>query len=299
MSAEKQKKSEEKTLNEFFELLGIFIGNLDAHCEPVSEYADKYSEGLPDFYLKSKKEGCPDLAIEIKTLQRDYDRFASYEKPFEFKKHNLVIENFHINIELNLPNYADFSPKSIKKHWDNLNLEKEFSKHREKWKDIFNRDIKEGLEYIRKFLEDYFSEKLGKDCPLTSCVIKVNPRREGKNQFIFIVCFHKMWESENINFHIEKIKENVEESKKKFEKLRKIKSDKSDKSPHLELLLIEGMLVVYETFNSLIEELDKELNKELTQKGYKYLLFPVNNSNGKYYLMIRMNKEIEDSEESK
>jgi hypothetical protein len=87
-------------------------------------------------------------------------------------------------------------------------------------------------------------------------------------------------ESEKIEFHIEETERYVERSKGKFENLRKVKSDKSDKSPHLELLLVKGLLVADRDFNSFIEEIKTELIK----KGYDGLL------------LVRKRKEGEDDE---
>jgi hypothetical protein len=72
MSAENKRKEENKREKEKMILNEVF--NLDLH-EFVDEYADEGSGKAlgktPDFYLRSKEEGLPDLAIEVKTLQRD------------------------------------------------------------------------------------------------------------------------------------------------------------------------------------------------------------------------------------
>lgn len=144
-------------------------------------------------------------------------------------------------------------------------------------------------QHIKNFLENYFTIKICIDPQQRRVSVSEN---KYCGCVIFTVGFNPYWISEDINLHVENIKEYIEESKKKFEELREIKYDKSDKSHHLELLLIEGKLVAYETFSSLIDELDKKLNKEIAQKDYEYLLFPVCKSVGKYYLLIHMDKKI-------
>ena len=105
-----------------------------------------------------------------------------------------------------------------------------------------------------------------------------------KDDSIFIVTrFTITMEPEDPVFHIKEIERYVEKSKGKFENLRKVKSDKSDDSPHLELLLVKGEAVAYQSFNSLVEEIKKELNKN----GYDYLL-GVRDSGAIYYLIIHM-----------
>jgi hypothetical protein len=104
MSAKEKKESEEKALNEFFALAGFFIGNLNVIYESVIEYTDKYNKysgrPLPDFYLRSKKSCLPDLAIEVKTLERYYDRITSDEPLTGIQDYELNINGFHIVIKL-------------------------------------------------------------------------------------------------------------------------------------------------------------------------------------------------------
>jgi len=121
-------------------------------------------------------------------------------------------------------------------------------------------------QYIQKFLKDYFSIKL---CMNSQEKRKINVKNP--ESFTFIVSFDSLWESEDVNFHVEKIKEYIEESKKKFENLRSIKSDKLGKKPHLELLLIKVTSFVIVTFDNHV----KELYEKLVQRGYNYLFYPV------------------------
>jgi hypothetical protein len=75
MSAKNKREEEKKILSEVF--------NLDLY-EFVDEYTDKgsgkASEQMPDFYLRSKKEGLPDLAIEVKTLERRMSTFQVHDR---------------------------------------------------------------------------------------------------------------------------------------------------------------------------------------------------------------------------
>jgi hypothetical protein len=254
MSAEKKEK-EEKTLREFFKIVSVdtLIANLkpyykvtdicyelDDCYEFLNEYTDTCirSKKIPDFFLRSRKEELPDLAIEVKNLERGYDRFGSYERPFEFKEYSLSIGDFYITICLNLPNYADLSPKSINSYW--IHLERKFNRYKKEWEEILNRNIKEGIEKIREFLEGYFQPHKHYN---PSYIVKV--KMEEKNLFFnFTINFYKTWESENINLHVKEVKEKIKESKEKFENLRKIKSNKLDNNDHLELLLIKGKLCI-------------------------------------------------------
>jgi hypothetical protein len=341
MSTEKDRENEENILNEVF--------NLGAYYEFVDEYTDKNSEKMPDFYLRSKKEGLPDLAIEVKTVQRDHDRPADYEKPPEVEEHHLAIKDFHFVLNLDLPVHKNPPPMKVKRVWDSF--KKEFDKYREKWeyildrisdiekilenedKDVYVKDLPhEKKEELRKIIGDIkrqdekflkynitYSTYLGLDVHSEICQKKIgdvkttiqNNKEEGlkwriedflktyfskelyiapqqvvvyekssENGFIFTTRFITFMESEKIEFHIEEIERYVERSKGKFENLRKVKSDKSDKSPHLELLLVKGLLVADRDFNSFIEE----IKAELTKKGYDGLL------------LVRKRKEGEDDE---
>jgi len=149
MSAEKHRLNEEMNLNKFlrtifkykFEENYItdpknicykFIDSLTDTChkpknfkelledcfERIDEYTDKYLEGLPDFYLRSKVDGVPYLAIEVKTLQRDYDRFANYNESFEIKDCKLTIRDFELVINLEPPGYIHPPPKKVIKLWN-------------------------------------------------------------------------------------------------------------------------------------------------------------------------------------
>jgi hypothetical protein len=153
MSTEKDRENEENILNEVF--------NLDLY-EFVDEYTDKgsgkASKKMPDFYLRSKKEGLPDLAIEVKTVQRDYDRSADYETPPEVEEHHLSVKDFHVVLKLDLLVYKNPPPMKVKRVWDSL--KKEFDKYREKWEYILDR-----ISDIEKILENEDKDVYVKDLP--------------------------------------------------------------------------------------------------------------------------------------
>jgi hypothetical protein len=280
MSAKNKREEEKKILNEVF--------NLDLY-EFVDEYTDKgsgeASEQMPDFYLRSKKEGLPDLAIEVKTLRRDLDRPEYFEMP-NIPEYSLSVRNFHVVLRLNLILWKEVSPKKVLRLWENLG--KELSKYKEEWEKELDRLWLE--KRIKDFLLNYFSEKLQKQESLNKPLIRVRPESEGDN-LTFTITPVIGWASEDPVFHIEEIERYVKRSKGKFENLRKVKSDKSDDSPHWELLLVKGEAVAYQSFNSLIEEIKKGLNKN----GYDYLL-GVRDSGGIYYLIIRIDKGVGVSE---
>jgi hypothetical protein len=281
MSAENNGDEEKKILNEVFNL-GLY--------EFVDEYTDKgsgkASEKMPDFYLRSKKEGLPDLAIEVKTLRRDLDRPADFEMP-NIPEYSLSVRNFHVVLRLNLIPWKEVFPKKVLRLWKNL--EKELSKYKEEWEKELDRLWLE--KRIKDFLWNYFFEKLQEQESLNKPMIMVRPESEGDN-LIFTITPVIGWASEDPMFHIKEIERYVERSKGKFENLRKVKSDKSDDRPHWELLLVKGEAVAYQSFNSLIEEIKKGLNKN----GYDYLL-GVRDSGGIYYLIIRIDKGVGVSEE--
>jgi hypothetical protein len=280
MSAKNKREEEKKILSEVF--------NLDLY-ECVDEYTDKVSgkasEQMPDFYLRTKKEELPDLAIEVKTLQRDLDRPADFEMP-NIPEYSLSVRNFHVVLRLNLILWKEVSPKKVLKLWENLG--KELSKYKEEWEKESDRLWLE--KRIKDFLLNYFSENLQKQESLNKPLIRVRTESEGDN-LTFTITPVIGWASEDPVFHIKEIERYVEESKGKFEHLRKVKSDKSDDSPHWELLLVKGLLVADRDFNSLIEEIKKGLNKN----GYDYLL-GVKYSDGNYYLIIRMDNGMGVSE---
>jgi hypothetical protein len=272
---ERKKEKEERILNEVF--------NIEPYYEFVDEYTDKgsgkASEHMPDFYLRSKKEGLPDLAIEVKTLERDLDRAADFEMP-NIPEYSLSVRDFHVILRLNLIPWVAVSPKEMLRLWENLG--KELIKYKEKWEDGLDEasDKKAWLEeQIRNFLLNYFFA--GKQVPLRS----VNLENEG-DDLIFTVNPTIYWAPEDASFHIEKIEEYVKESKGKFEHLRKVKSDKSDDSFHWELLLVKGETRMRDSFKSFVESIDKELEK----KGYDFLIYAQEpgSSFGIYYLIIRM-----------
>jgi hypothetical protein len=372
-TTKRQKAKERITLKKFFEVIFKskfkedyitnpkntcykFIDNLKGTCckskhpkklleecfERVDEYTDRCSDGLPDFYLRSKVDRVPDLAIEITTLERDHDRFADYKEPFEVKDHNLTVRNLEFVIKLKFPFFVLPPPIKVKRLWSELeneleNLKKDLEyiidrvsviekkleredqnmyvkdlkkENRERLKEIIcdfywkYRDfviytdfssslifpclgvhidecgfdvgyVKKIIEdnkekwlkqYVEKFLEDYFSIRL--------CINSQEEKRvnvKNSELFTFVVSFDAYWVSEDIDFHVGKIEEFIEESKKKFEKLREAKSGKLDKNPHLELLLVKVTSFAIETF----EEHVKELYEKLTQRGYDYPFYPV------------------------
>jgi hypothetical protein len=280
MSAKDKREEEKKIINEVF--------NLDLY-EFVDEYTDKgsgkASEQMPDCYLRSKKEGLPDLAIEVKTLERDLDRTADFEMP-NIPEYSLSVRNFHVVLRLNLIPWKEVHPKKMLRLWENLG--KELSKYKKEWEYGLNKASSKKAwleEHIRNFLLNYFFA--GKQVP-SRCV---NLENEG-DELIFTVnpsiCFI-YWAREDLVFHMNKIEEYVEESRGKFNNLRKVKSDKSDDSPHWELLLVKGQTRIRESFKSFIEELDKELEK----KGYDCLFYVREPGSwfGTYHLIVRMDLE--------
>jgi len=263
-------REEEMILNEVFNL-GLY--------EFVDEYTDKASGKMPDFYLLSKEEGLPDLAIEIKTLRRDLDRPEYYEGPIP--KYSLSFRNFWVVLQLNLMPLKEVSPKKVSELWENLG--KELSKYKEEWEKELDKLRLE--ERIRDFLWNYFFEKLQEQESLNKPMIMVRPESEGDN-LIFTITLVIGWASEDPAFHIKKIEEYVEKSKGKFDNLRKVKADKSDFSPHWELLLVKGETGIGDSFNSFVEKLDIELEK----KGYDCLFYvkELGSWFGIYHLIIRM-----------
>jgi len=148
-------REEEKILNEVF--------NLDFH-EFLDEYTDKGSGKMPDFYLWSKEEGLPDLAIEVKTLLRDDYRIlggGSLDKALKkiqsgIVEHSLSIGNLHIVLRLRIPFSVGVPFEKVDKTWDSL--KKELDKYKEKWEYILGR-----INEIEKILEDEDQEKYVKD----------------------------------------------------------------------------------------------------------------------------------------
>jgi hypothetical protein len=338
-------REEEKILNEVF--------NLDFH-EFLDEYTDKGSGKMPDFYLWSKEEGLPDLAIEVKTLQRDEYRILeenSLDNALKKIKsavleHSLSIGNLHIVLRLRISFSVGVPPGPVERTWNSL--KKELDKYKEKWEYILGRinEIEKILEdedqekyvkdlshqkkeQLRKIIGDIEKQDEGflKDTPRDLCLGKdietcaervmnvktiiqtskeewIKQRIKGFVEAYFykelgtrlskkldregwkpnisevdsgngytldiLFLFHYIDEGE-IAFHIKKIKEYVEESIGKFDTLRKQKFEKSDHSLHLELLLVKGETVLDPSFNSLIEEIEKWLNKN----GHDYLLCPI------------------------
>jgi hypothetical protein len=282
MSAKNKREEEKKIISEVF--------NLDNY-EFVDEYTDKNSGKLPDCYLRSKKEGLPDLAIEVKTLQRDLDRPADSKMP-NIPEYSLSVRNFHVVLRLNLIPWKEVSPKKVLRLWENLG--KELSKYKEEWEKELDRL---GLEKrIKDFLWNYFFEKLQEQESLNKPMIMVRSESEGDN-LTFTITPVIGWAPEDPAFHIKEIERYVEESKGKFEHLRKVKSDKSDDSAHWELLLVKGETRIRDRFKSFIEELDKELEK----KGYDCLFYVKEPGSwfGIYHLIVRMDLGAGTSDEWK
>ncbi|MFZ8783946.1 hypothetical protein [Thermocrinis sp.] len=404
MSAENKRKEENKREKEKMILNEVF--NLDLH-EFVDEYTDegssKASGKTPDFYLRSKGEGLPDLAIEVKTLQRDDYRIldeGSLGKALRkiqsaIVEHSLSIGNLHIVLRLRIPFSVGIPPIKVKETWDSL--KEELDKYKEKWEYILGRiseiekilededqekyvkdlshqkkeqlrriigDIEKqdeeflkdppygylyflylclgkGIETcaervvnaktiiqiskekwikqrIKGFVEAYFYEKLGtylsKELDKEGWKLNIT-EADSENGYTLdiLFLFHYRDEGE-VAFHVEKIKEYVEESIGKFDTLRKQKFEKLDHSLHLELLLVKGETVLDLSFNFLTEKIEEWLKKN----GYDYLLFPIkqeaeeeivfeiNRTTGEvrilgageavYYLLIRMDKRVGVSE---
>ncbi len=336
---------------------------------------------MPDFYLRSKKEGLPDLAIEVKTLQRDDYRIldeGSLGKALKkiqsaIAEHSLSIGNLPIVLRLRKPFSVGMPPIPVEGTWNSL--KKELDKYKEKWEYILGR-----ISEIEKILEDEDQEKYVKDLSqqkkeqlrkiigniekqdeeflkgphyvdpyfLYSClgkdietcaervgnvktIIQISKEKRIKQRikgFVKAYFYEKLgtylskeldregWklniteaDSENgytldilflfhyrdegeVEFHIKKIKEYVEESIGKFDALRKQKFEKSDNSLHLELLLVKGYTVLDPGFNFLIEKIEEWLKKN----GYDYLLFPIKQEAEEevavYYLIIRMDNRV-------
>jgi hypothetical protein len=159
MSAKNKREEEKKILNEVF--------NLGTYYDFVDEYTDKNSEKLPDCYLRSKKEGLPDLAIEVKTLEREYDRTVDDATLDQIQKetqdgimeHSFSIRNLHIVLKLKLPLYKNIPPKPIMRtYWDDL--KKELNKYKEKWEYVLDR-----ISDIEKLLENEDEDIYVKDLP--------------------------------------------------------------------------------------------------------------------------------------
>jgi hypothetical protein len=171
---------------------------------------------------------------------------------------------------------------------------------------------------IKGFVKAYFYEKLGtylsKELDKEGWKLNIT-EADSENGYTLdiLFLFHYRDEGE-VGFHVEKIKEYVEESIRKFDTLRKQKFEKSDHSLHLELLLVKGETVLDPSFNFLTEKIEEWLKKN----GYDFLLFPIkqeaeeetvveiNRTTGEvrilgageavYYLIIRMDKRVGVSE---
>jgi hypothetical protein len=162
MSAEnKRKEKENKRRREEEKKILSEVFNLDFH-EFVDEYTDegpgKALGKTPDFYLRSKEEGLPDLAIEVKTLRRDHDRPADYDKPLEVKEHYLSVKDFQFVLKLDLPVHKNPDPIKVKKIWHSL--KEELDKYEEKWEYILDR-----ISDIENILENEDKDIYVKDLP--------------------------------------------------------------------------------------------------------------------------------------
>jgi hypothetical protein len=155
---EKKKEKEKEIIKEVF--------NLNLY-EFIDEYTDKGSGKMPDCYLRAKKEGLPDLAIEVKTLRRDLDRPVDDKTLDQIQKeaqsgiieHSLSIRNLHIILKLELPLYKNIPPKRVENHtWNDL--KKELDKYKEKWESILDK-----ISDIEKLLESEDEDIYVKDLP--------------------------------------------------------------------------------------------------------------------------------------
>jgi hypothetical protein len=146
----KEKEEEKKILKEVF--------NLDFY-ERVDEYTDEASGKMPDCYLRSKKEGLPDLAIEVKTLRRDHDRPADYETLPKVEEHHLSIKDFHFVLKLDLLGYKNPPLKKVRGVWEGK-FKKELDKYKEKWEYVLDR-----IGDIEKMLESEYKDIYVKDLP--------------------------------------------------------------------------------------------------------------------------------------
>jgi len=326
MSVEEHKANEEAIFNEFFKVIFKskfeedyittpkntcykFIGSLTGTCynlksfeelleecfERIDEYTDRCLEGLPDFYLRSKVDGVPDLAIEVMALE--------WICSLELKEHKLTIGDIEFCIRANSGNLlCPLLPKEVMKSWNELenelkNIDLEYIL--DKMNNIEkNSDKGEWLrQNIGNFLEKYFLEK-------TSGHVTA----EIKDNYTFIIKFFPYWEnqeysalkSKDINsyFYIGKIEEFIKKSEKKFGNLTKVKSDKSDKNHHLELLLVEATFIAVEDLKDRV----KELYEKLVQRGYSYPIYLVvdsNNSLNRYFIFCINSKTESFNGESK
>ncbi len=150
MSAKNKREEEKKILNEVF--------NLGSYYDCLDEYTDKNSGHMPDFYLRSKEKGLPDLAVEVKTLRRDHDRPADYETPPEVEEHHLAVKDFHFVLNLYLLGYKNPPPKKVKKGWDSL--KEKLDKYKKKWEYVLDR-----ISDIEKLLENEDEDVYVKDLP--------------------------------------------------------------------------------------------------------------------------------------
>lgn len=256
-------------LNSFEELLESCFKRID-------EYTDRYSDDLPDFYLRSKVDGVPDLAIELKTSKWVYS-------PDLKKEYSLVIKDIKFLIKAGIKIGKILSPllpKELVKPWSELESELENIKYALDKAIIVEENInkEEWLrQNIRKFLEEYFFARTGK-----FPIIKM------EDDYTFVVNFN--WESQENQRCFEdflcvgKIEKFFKRSKKKFENLRKLKSDKLDKNHHLELLLVEATFIAVEDF----EDYVKQVYEKLVQKGYNYpihLVADSDNSLNRYFII--------------
>jgi hypothetical protein len=146
----KKKEEEKKIIKEVF--------NLDFY-EFVNEYTDEASGKMPDGYLRSRKEGLPDLAIEVKTLRRDHDRPADYDPPLEVKEHYLSVKDFQFVLKLDLPVHKNPDPIKVKEIWEG-SLREELDKYKEKWEYVLDR-----INDIEKLLENEDEDIYVKDLP--------------------------------------------------------------------------------------------------------------------------------------
>ncbi len=248
-------REEEKILNEVF--------NLDFH-EFLDEYTDKGSGKMPDFYLWSKEEGLPDLAIEVKTLQRDEYRIleensldnALKKIQSAILEHSLSIGNLHIVLRLRISFSVGVPPGPVERTWNSL--KKELDKYKEKWEYILGR-----INEIEKILEDEDQEKYVKDLShqkkeqLRRIIGDIEKQDEG-----FLkdpprdLCLGK--DIETCAERVGNVKTIIQISKEKWIKQR-----------------IKGFVEAY-----FYKELGKSLSKKLDREGWKPSIPEVDSDNG-------------------
>ncbi len=261
MSAENKRKEENKREKEKMILNEVF--NLDFH-EFVDEYTDEGSGKMPDFYLLSTEEGLPDLAIEVKTLQRDDYRILeknSLDKAlkkiqFAILEHSLSIGNLHIVLRLRIPFSVGIPPIKVERTWNSL--KKELDKYKKKWEYILGR-----INEIEKILEDEDQEKYVKDLShqkkeqLRRIIGDIEKQDEGfLEDPLHDLCLGK--DIETCAEKVKNVKTIIQISKEEWIKQR-----------------IKGFVEAY-----FYKELGEYLSKKLDREGWKPSIPEVDSDNG-------------------